>query len=155
MLETILSFLVELRQSFRIVDVVDILLVSAFLYAMLVWFQRTTSRGVLIGMAAMAAVYFVRDTLDMYLTSLAFHTTFAVLLFGLVVVFQEDLRRLLERVANLRTLRLGKSQLAHVDFDALVESVFKMAAFKTGALDCHQGQGTTDATPARWHYTQR
>jgi uncharacterized protein (TIGR00159 family) len=135
MFETTVTFLNELRQSFRFVDAVDILLVSAFLYAALDWFQRTTSRGVLIGMAALAVVYFAARSLDMYLTSLAFHTTFAVLLFGLVVVFQEDLRRLLERVAHFRSFRLHKrKRRARVDFDALAKSVFKMAANKTGAL---------------------
>ena len=134
MVQTIFSFLNELRQSFRIVDAVDILVVSTFLYAALVWFQKTTSRGLLIGMAALAAVYFSARALDMYLTSLAFHTTFAVLLFGLVVVFQEDLRRLLERVANLHSMRLAQTQFTHIDFDTLVESVFKMAGSKTGAL---------------------
>lgn len=134
MIETIFSFLDEFRHTFRMVDAVDILLVSACLYAILVWFQRTASRGVLIGMAALTVIYFAARALDMYLTSLAFHTTFAVLLFGLVVVFQEDLRRFLERVANLRSVRLGKQQIAHIDSDALVESIYKMAASKTGAL---------------------
>lgn len=134
MLETIFSFLDELRGSFRVVDAVDILLVSTFLYAALLWFQRTASRGVLIGVAALAVVYFVARGLDMYLTSLAFQTTFAVLLFILVVVFQEDLRRLLERVSSLRSVRLGRATEQPLKFDALVESVFKLSANKTGAL---------------------
>lgn len=134
MIEVIVSFTDELRQSFRLVDAVDILLVSAFLYATLVWFKKTTSKSVLIGMATMAAVYFVARGLDMYLTSLAFQASFAVLLFGLVVVFQEDLRRFLERVASLRKVRLDRKPFVHVDFDVLVESVFKMADTKKGAL---------------------
>ncbi len=52
MFDTIVSFFEELRRTFRLVDAIDILLVSVFLYAALVWFQRTASRGVLIGMAA-------------------------------------------------------------------------------------------------------
>lgn len=134
MIETIVSFTDELRQSFRLVDAVDILLVSAFLYATLVWFKKTTSKGVLIGMATMAAVYFIARGLDMYLTSLAFQASFAVLLFGLVVVFQEDLRRFLERIASLRKVRLDRKSFVHVDFDVLVESVFKMADTRKGAL---------------------
>ena len=134
MLETVVSFTDELRRSFRLVDAIDILLVSAFLYATLVWFNKTTSKGVLIGMAAMAAVYFVARGLDMYLTSLAFQASFAVLLFGMVVVFQEDLRRFLERVASLRKVRLDRKRFDHIDFDVLVESVFKMADTKKGAL---------------------
>jgi uncharacterized protein (TIGR00159 family) len=139
-LEAILSFVDELRESFRIVDAIDILLVSTFLYATLVWFQRAASRGVLIGLAALAVVYFLARGLDMYLTSLAFHTTFAVLLFILVVVFQEDLRRLLERVATFRSVNFRQSQHVSLDLDAFVESVFKMAASKTGALIVLKGK---------------
>ena len=108
-METIHSFLDDFRESFRVVDAIDILLVSVFLYATLVWFQRAASRGVLSGLALLAIIYFLARGLDMYLTSLAFHTTFAVLLFILVVVFQEDLRRLLERVSTLRSVELSGS----------------------------------------------
>lgn len=134
MVEALFSILEELSQSFRIVDAIDILLVSAFLYAAFVWFQQAASRGVLVGVASLALVYFLARSLDMYLTSLAFHTTFAVLLFILVVVFQEDLRRLLERVASFRSLQPEADLQGTVDLDALVELVFCMAASRTGAL---------------------
>lgn len=134
MIETMMSFADELRRSFRLVDAADILLVSTFLYAALLWFRKTTSKGVLIGIATMAAVYFVARGLDMYLTSLAFQASFAVLLFAMVVVFQEDLRRFFESVASLRKVHLDRRQDALVDFDILVETVFKMADLKTGAL---------------------
>jgi uncharacterized protein (TIGR00159 family) len=139
-LETILSFVDELNGSFRIVDAIDILLVTVFLYGTLVWFKRTASRGVLIGLALLAIVYFLARALDMYLTSLAFHTTFAVLLFILVVVFQEDLRRLLERVSTLRSMNFWQPQDISLDLDVIVESMFKMASSKTGALIVLKGK---------------
>jgi uncharacterized protein (TIGR00159 family) len=140
MLNTIVSFIDEFRGTFRVVDAVDIALVSVFLYATLVWFHKAASRGVLIGVAALAAVYFLARGLDMYLTSLAFHTSFAVLLFVLVVVFQEDLRRLLEGVSSLRSMRFGKSPQRGIDVDELVASVFRMAASRTGALVVLKGK---------------
>ncbi len=143
-METILSFFDELNGSFRIVDAIDILLVSVFLYGTLVWFKRTASRGVLIGVALLAVVYFLARALDMYLTSLAFHTTFAVLLFILVVVFQEDLRRLLERVSSLRSMNFGQQQDISLDLDAIVAAVFKMASSKTGALIVLKGKEPLD-----------
>lgn len=139
-METIISFADELNGSFRIVDAIDVLLVTIFLYGTLVWFKRTASRGVLIGLALLAIVYFLARALDMYLTSLAFHTTFAVLLFILVVVFQEDLRRLLERVSTLRSMKFGQRQDASLNLDVIVESVFKMAATRTGALIVLKGK---------------
>jgi diadenylate cyclase len=140
MLDLILSIVDELRESFRIVDALDILLVSVFLYATLAWFQRAASRGVFLGLAFLTLVYFLARALDMYLTSLAFHTTFAVLLFSLVVVFQEDLRRLLERVSSFGSLDFGQSQNISLDVDEVVESAFEMATSKTGALIVLKGQ---------------
>ncbi|MCS7468491.1 diadenylate cyclase [Stieleria sp. ICT_E10.1] len=134
MIESIFLTLDELRQTFRIVDAIDIVLVSAFLYASLLWFRQTASRGVLVGLAGLAWVYFLARSLDMYLTSLAFHTTFAVLLFILVVVFQEDLRRLLERVASFQSVPFEHGGPSGVQIDSLVEVVFRMASSKTGAL---------------------
>ncbi|MDA1054452.1 MAG: diadenylate cyclase [Planctomycetota bacterium] len=140
MIETILLLFDELRRTFRIVDAVDILLVSVFLYLSLVWFQRTASRGVLIGVAALAVVYFLARGLDMYLTSLAFHTTFAILLFILVVVFQEDLRRMFERVSALRSVRFIQTPDIDIKWDELVDLVFTLAASKTGALIVVKGK---------------
>lgn len=139
-METIRSFVDDLNGSFRIVDAIDILLVTVFLYGTLVWFKRTASRGVLIGLALLAVVYFLARVLDMYLTSLAFHTTFAVLLIILVVVFQEDLRRLLERVSNLRSMNFGQPQEFSLDLDAIVDTAFTMASSKTGALIVLKGK---------------
>jgi len=140
MVDSILSLADELRESFRIVDALDVLLVSVFLYGTLAWFQRAASRGVLLGLAFLALVYFLARGLDMYLTSLAFHTTFAILLFILVVVFQEDLRRLLERFSNFGTMEFAQAQRISLDIDDVVEAAFEMATTNTGALFVVRGQ---------------
>ncbi|HRX77450.1 MAG: DNA integrity scanning protein DisA nucleotide-binding domain protein [Planctomycetaceae bacterium] len=140
MIETSLLFFDELRRTFRIVDAVDILLVSVFLYVSLLWFQRTASRGVLSGVTALAAVYFIARGLDMYLTALVFHTTFAILLFVLVVVFQEDLRRLFEHISALRSVRFRQTSDIDIDLDELVESMFHLAGSRTGALIVLRGK---------------
>ena len=144
MTETVLSFLDDLSRTFRIVDAVDIMIVSVFLYAALVWFRQTASRGVLLGVALLAVVYFLARGLDMYLTSLVFHTLFATLIFILIVVFQEDLRRIFERIAALRSLRFRRTRNSDVDVDSLVESAFSMAASKIGSLIVLKGKEPLD-----------
>jgi DNA integrity scanning protein DisA with diadenylate cyclase activity len=70
----------------------------------------------------------------MYMTAQLFHAAFAVLLVAVVVVFQEDLRRLFERVATLGKLR-GRSAprgLRHLDI--LVEVMAEFATRRIGAL---------------------
>ncbi len=140
MLESIRLYFEEVLRTFRWVDVLDILLVAIFLYAGLVWFQRTASRGVLAGVGGLTAVYFLARGLDMYLTSLAFQTSFAVLLLILVVVFQEDLRRLFERVSALENVRFASSANNEFSVDELVLATFKMAGTSTGALMVLRGK---------------
>ncbi len=139
-MESLIDLISEIFESFRIVDVIDILLVSVFLYAVLVWFQRAASRGMVFGVVVLSVVYFMARGLDMYLTSLAFHTSFAVLVLILVVVFQEDLRRLLESVSSLRSVRFRMDDAIKLDLDMLVETIFKLAASHTGALIVLRGK---------------
>jgi len=134
-LDTAWSFFSEFWENFRVTDAVDILLMSVFLYSALAWFRETASRKVLIGVSVLVAVYGLARAFDMYLTSLLFHTGFAVLLIVLIVIFQEDLRRMFERVAAWGSLeQVRQTPAAHTDVDALVEAVFTLAQHKTGAL---------------------
>lgn len=138
--DSMFSFLDEFARTFRLVDAADILLVSVFLYAVLLWFQQTASQGALTCVSALVFIYIVARGLDMYLTSLAFHTTFAMLLFALIVVFQEDLRRVFGRLSALRSLGFRRTSGVDPDVDELVEAVFTMARSKTGALIVMQGK---------------
>lgn len=126
----------DFLRNFRFVDALDIAVIAVILYAGLVWFKQTASRGVVVGVTVLTVLYFVARTFDMYLTSLVFHTGFAVLVVVLVVLFQEEIRRAFERIAEWGTLReLRPRTTAFVeDVDSLVESVFSLAAQKTGAL---------------------
>jgi diadenylate cyclase len=135
MFRSILSFFEDLRQNFRIADAIDIAVIAVLLYSALVWFKQTASRRVVIGVSIVAAIYFLARGLDMYLTSLVFHTAFAVLLVMMVVMFQEEIRRAFERVAILGLLRKRwlPSTFA-AEMDELVEVAFTLAASKNGAL---------------------
>jgi uncharacterized protein (TIGR00159 family) len=139
-LDTVGSIFSEFRENFRPTDAVDILLMSVFLYSALAWFRETASRRVLIGVSVLVAVYGLARAFDMYLTSLLFHTGFAVLLIVLIVIFQEDLRRMFERVAawgSLEQVRASRPMVT--DVDALVEAAFTLAEHRTGALVVLEG----------------
>lgn len=146
MTETLLTILEEFWQNFRVADAVDILLMSVIVYSALLWFQETASRRVLIGLLLLLVVYFSARAFNMYLTSLVFHTGFAVLVIVLIVVFQEDLRRMFERVAAWGSLRRRFRQASQVpiDVDALVEAAFWLASSKTGALIVLRGNDPLD-----------
>ena len=134
-------FIDELRRTFRIADAFDIALITLFLYTVLVWFRTTASRSLAIGLSVLAALYVLARAFDLYLTLLVFHGAFAVMLVMLVVVFQEDLRRMLERLASWGAMPKLKSQPdVHPEINVLVESVFRLAETKTGALIVIKGR---------------
>ena len=141
MFRTLLLFVEDVRLNFRIADAIDIVVIATLLYSALVWFRQTASRSILVGVSVLAAVYFLARVLDMYLTSLVFHTAFAVLLVMMVVVFQEEIRRAFERVASLGTLRQRRLAFAFAnEVDVLVEAAFALAARRSGALIVLQGR---------------
>ncbi len=129
------SFLEGIRDTVRIADVVDIILVTVFLYWLLLWFKRTASRPVVVGVAVLSAIYMASLAFEMYLTSYIFSGIFAILLFSMVIVFQEDVRRTFAKVAEIGQLRNNK-QLPYLTahLDGLIEVAFNLAAERRGAL---------------------
>ncbi len=82
-------------------DFFDILLVTAFIYTVLVWFQRTTTRLAAAGIAMLGSVYVLAKYFGLFLTTVIFQAFFAILFIALVVIFQEELRQFFERLAVL------------------------------------------------------
>lgn len=137
--------LTDLLRALRIADALDIAFISVLLYAVLTWFRETTSRPVYIGLAILAVVYLLARAFDMVMTTLFFQATFAFLLVALVVVFQEDLRRIFERVSSLGTLRDPRRRpttFSHID--TLVAVATDLAAKKVGALIVVKGRDPLD-----------
>ncbi len=89
----------DIFTSFRIQDVLDILIVWTAVYGLLVWFKRTRSRFVLAGIGLIGIIYLMSRWFQLYMTAFFLQSIFAVLVFGFIVLFQEELRRFFERLA--------------------------------------------------------
>ncbi|WP_164103267.1 diadenylate cyclase [Candidatus Laterigemmans baculatus] len=120
------------------VDVLDILIVSFFFYALLSWLNRTATRAAALGAIALGVLYILARRLGMVLTTEVFHAGALVGLVALVVVFQEDVRRGLQRLP----LQLSKffrrfsrsPEREREEVELLVDVALRLAATKTGAL---------------------
>lgn len=143
-MHSLYSFLQELSRNFRIADLFDILIISLCVYSAIIWFRRTTSRSVVIGILLLTLVYFLARTFGLYLTSLLFQTFFAVLLVALVVVFQEEIRRAFERIAIWGTFRDRRRFATLPGIDTLLEGVSTMASNRIGALIVIKGREPLD-----------
>ena len=132
MLESLATYLEELWRNVRIADAFDILLIASLLYCGLLWFGEAASRRVLVGATILALIYLAARMFDMHLTSLVFQAGLTVLLILLVVLFQEDLRRMLTRAATW--LSLSQKKDATGDLETIAEAAFSLAQRKIGAL---------------------
>lgn len=72
----------------------DLMVVALLFWALVLWVRRTRARLALAGLAIVGGVYLLARELDLRLTAWILQGFFAVFVIVLVVVFQEDLRRL-------------------------------------------------------------
>lgn len=136
--------IISIISSFRIQDFLDILIISTLIYVAFIWFKNTASRFVFVGISLLGAIYIFARLFHLYLTSMVLQGFFAILLIALVVIFQEDIRRYLERLATWRSIR--KTQKKNEDEDVFPESgvigetMTDFALKKIGAIIVLQGR---------------
>ena len=135
----------NLFQVFRLADLADIAIIAALAYVVLIWFKKTTSRFVLIGIIILGVIYSVARFFNMYLTEYVFQGFFAILLIAMVIIFQEDLRRFFERLALWGIFKKqDKLTRAHENIEALVRVTASLAQKRYGALIVLSGEGYLD-----------
>jgi uncharacterized protein (TIGR00159 family) len=130
-----------LLQSIRIQDIFDIAIISVMISALLIWFKDRASRFVLLGISLLGFIYIVAKFFQLYLTTVVLQGFFAILLFVLVVIFQEDLRRFFERLAILGIIRKKAQHTTPYEHTAeiITQTVADFARKRIGALIVIQG----------------
>jgi len=119
--------------EFRIADLVDVAIVAGLVWAALSFVRRSRARIALAGVAIAGALFLLARQLELQMTVWLLQGFFAVLVLVLVVVFQEDLRRLFEQIAVWSLRRKGDGASPDV-VDALVGAVRRLVADRSGAL---------------------
>jgi diadenylate cyclase len=129
----------------RIADLFDILIISVLLYFIILWLKNRASRSLVVGIGIIALCYVCAQRFGMYLTSSLFQVGFTAMLLALVLVFQADIRRLIERLASWNVSSAKRQSLASsFTTDTLVETVGKLAQDSVGALIVIKGREPID-----------
>jgi len=102
-------------KSIRIPDVLDMAIIALMILALLTWFKTRASRFVLIGIILLGGVYMAARFFQLYLTTIVLQGFFAISLFVLVVIFQEDLRGFFERLALLGNIGKKNTPLSDLE----------------------------------------
>lgn len=135
--------MIDLLRDVGLLDVVDIGVVAVLAWLGLRLVRRTRARPALLGLATLGAVYLAARQLGLGLTAAIFQAFFAVLVLILVVVFQDDLRRIFEQVGAWVSRRRGEEPSGGPN-DVLVRSAEQLAAARTGALIVVPGREPID-----------
>lgn len=89
---------------------------------------------VLLGLGVVTLIYFATRFLGLYMTSWILQQLGTVLIILVIVVFQSEIRQALYRFSLLRHLFERRTETKPSDFQDIVETLFSLAAKRTGAL---------------------
>jgi len=127
--------------NFGIGSILDIALIAFASYKLLGWIRQTRAWGVLQGVLFLVVIYLLSQFLGMYTTSWLIELIVPVAAIALIVLFQPELRKALERlgksgrklpfIQNLEDERIANS--THI-IEEIIIAAKKLAATKTGGL---------------------
>ena len=145
MLDALIETLREFASSVRLADLLDVAVVSAFLYAVISWLRqdasRETSRRVMVAVTLFTTIYLLANLFEMYLVKQVLEVLVIVFLLAGVVVFQSEIRRMLDRIGTWGFFSQTSSDDDTTQaIDILTEATARMADIKMGALMAIKGR---------------
>jgi uncharacterized protein (TIGR00159 family) len=126
--------LLDILPSLRWRDLVDILFLSVVVYQLFVWFRGTRALRVLIGLVVLGLVYALAKFWGLFMTTWAFQILWQVLIILVLILFQDEIRQVLERVSPLRYLPSRRQASASAAIEELARTAFELACEGVGAL---------------------
>jgi uncharacterized protein (TIGR00159 family) len=149
MIESFRRWIGPLAETVRFADLLDVALVGAFLFALLTWLQQDarsgTSRRFGAALALFAAVHLLTNAFSMYLIRQLLEVLVIVFLVAMVVVFQSEIRRLLDRIGSWSFSQPSTPSRSDELIDDLTESAAELAGNHTGALIALRGSENWDS----------
>ncbi len=132
--------LVELVKGFEVqpVAILDIALTALLMYGLFSLIRGTRAVRLVVGVTVLYVIYVAAQSLGLQLLSQILQAGAVVGLLAIVVVFQPELRRGLERIGRFGSLGWifvpGARRSVHKQAATIAQSAFEMAAEKIGAL---------------------
>ena len=123
-----------------IADIADVFVVAVLLYTVTAWLKQTRAAFIIRGIFILAAVYIIARYFDLQLTAWLFQGFFAIFLIIIVVIFQEELRQIFERIAVWSWASKGMRPLRSDAVDILVGTLADLAKDRIGALIVIEGK---------------
>ena len=125
--------------TIKLMDVIDILLVAFVIYTIMIMIQTTGAVRIAKSIVIILVLFLLTKILNMYLMSYLLSKILEIGLIALVIVFQPELRRMLEKLGSksLREiLKMKKEEQREIDrvISQTVTACEAMSKSRTGAL---------------------
>lgn len=128
--------------SMKVIDVIEIIIIAFLVYQLMVWIKNTKAWMLMKGIIVLGSFILIAAILKMNTILWIAEKSINVLATAAIVVFQPELRRVLEKIGQQefwssvmpfeRTTSSGRFQEETID--AIVEACYDMSKVKTGAL---------------------
>jgi len=128
-------------QSITIFDFIDFALISFFIYLILIWFKKARARFMFAGIVVVGIVYLLARAFKLYLTTMILQGFFAIILFIIVVIFQDDFRHFFENIAVRGIFRKRRRGLYfEKNTEILSSALINLSRKRIGALVVVRGR---------------
>lgn len=136
--DRMVEFFQNVFVGFRLIDVLDIVIVAYLVYKILGFIQETRAQQLVRGLVVLGIVFFLSDFLKLYLLNWLLRNFVTMGFFALIVLFQPELRRGLEQLGRRNIVSgqfrsLDKENAIEV-VKEIVAAVDDFSATRTGAL---------------------
>lgn len=118
----------------RIIDIVDIVMISILIYAMLHLIRGTRALSMAFGLMLILLLAFVSSWLDMQVINWLIGKLGAIWLLAFIVLFQPEIRNMLTSIGNSPFLRRFFPTHEEQNIDDLIHTLEILKRAKTGAL---------------------
>lgn len=115
-------------------DVLDILFISIVAYQLYVWFWGTKAFKALIGIIALSGIFIVAKSWGLFLTTMVFQILWQVFVILLIILFQKEIRQMLERFNPLKTIGFKQRSSADDWVPGFANWAFDAAKRRIGAV---------------------
>ncbi len=115
-------------------SVLDVLLVAYLFYQCSLWVRGSRALLAAVGLAVIGGIALLARWSGLILAGWLFQSLWSVIWLILIIVFQPELRRILERLSLLDLVRGRRSTLQRDTLAELTEAVFDLAREHIGAL---------------------
>ena len=133
----------SLPKNIGLIDVVQVLLIAVVVYYFILWIKQTRAYTLFKGMILIVLIVLIAALTGMETILWIFRNISTVVLVALVVIFQPELRKMLEQLGEKNTLSMlgvlnrekeGIERLGEQSVEEIVRACYEMGAVKTGAL---------------------